>query len=151
MLVFECLVKKDDGGTRILAKNIFSLNDFLQQVKPQEQEFADIKVIKNRKDFSNTNNFLNNSNLNTKTTQEKNPDQSTKIKALEITITNQKSILPLQTILAQKVSINPQEGITIFLLADGKKILLPQKYQLNIKDIFHLQNIPASINIKKIV
>ena len=152
MLVFECLVRKDDGGTRILAKNIFSLDDFLQQVKPQSQEFSDIKVIKNKKDFSNksTNNFFNNSSLKT-TTQEKNLDQPSEktIKALEITITNQKSILPLKTILAQKIAINQQEGTAIFLLADGKKILLPHKYQLNTTDIFRLQNIPAGINIKK--
>ena len=153
MLVFECLVKKDGGGTRILAKNIFSLDNFLQQVKPQAQEFADIKVIKNKKDFSNksTNNFFNNSSLKT-TTQEKNLDQPAEktIKALEITITNQKSILPLKTILAQNISINQQEGIAIFLLADGKKIFLPQKYQLNTADIFRLQNIRAGINIRKI-
>jgi len=151
MLVFECLIKKDDGGTRILAKNIFSLNDFLQQVKPQAQEFADIRVIKNKKDFSNkpTNNSSNNY-INSQPKTEKTLEQQ-QIKALEITIVNQKSILPLKTILAQKTATNQQDAMTIFLIADGKKILLPQKYQLNTTDIFRLQNINNDIIIKKII
>ena len=152
MLVFECLVKKDDGGTRILAKNIFSLNDFLQQVKPQAQEFADIKVIKSKKDFPNkpNSNFSSNTNNFKPTTPEKILETEPAIKALEITIVNQKSILPLKTILSQKTATNQQDAITIFLIADGKKILLPQKYQLNTTDIFRLQNIPAGVVIKKI-
>lgn len=72
------------------------------------------------------------------------------MKALEITIVNQKSILPLKTILSQKTATNQQDAITIFLIADGKKILLPQKYQLNTTDIFRLQNIPAGVVIKKL-
>lgn len=152
MLVFECLVKKDDGGTRILAKNIFSLNDFLQQVKPQAQEFADIKVLKNKKDFPSkpNSNFSNNTNNFKPTTPEKILETEPAIKALEITIVNQKSILPLKTILSQKTATNQQDAITIFLIADGKKILLPQKYQLNTTDIFRLQNIPAGVVVKKI-
>lgn len=152
MLVFECLVKKDDGGTRILAKNIFSLNDFLTQVKPQAQEFADIKVLKNKKDFPSkpNSNFSNNTNNFKPTTPEKILETEPAMKALEITIVNQKSILPLKTILAQKTATNQQDAITIFLIADGKKILLPQKYQLNTTDIFRLQNIPAGVVIKKI-
>lgn len=152
MLVFECLVKKDDGGTRILAKNIFSLNDFLQQVKPQAQEFADIKALKNKKDFPSkpNSNFSNNTNNFKPTTPEKILETEPAIKALEITIVNQKSILPLKTILSQKTATNQQDAITIFLIADGKKILLPQKYQLNTTDIFRLQNIPAGVVIKKI-
>jgi DNA polymerase III alpha subunit len=154
MLVFECLVKKDDGGTRILAKNIFRLNDFLQQIKPQEQEFADIRVIKSKtdnrykKDFSAkpAGNTQNNTFYPTATT----PKEEA-IKALEISISNLKILLPLKTILAQKVSTNSQEGVAIFLLADGKKILLAQKYQLNTTDIFRLQNLSAEIAIKKIV
>jgi DNA polymerase III alpha subunit len=154
MLVFECLVKKDDGGTRILAKNIFRLNDFLQQIKPQEQEFADIRIIKSKtdnrykKDFSAkpTGNTQNNTPYPTATT----PKEEV-IKALEISISNPKILLPLKTILAQKVSANSQEGVAIFLLADSKKILLAQKYQLNTTDIFRLQNLSAEIAIKKIV
>ena len=152
ILVFECLIKKDDGGTRILAKNIFNLNDFLQQVKPQAQEFADIKVIKSKKDFSNKPNssFSSNTNNFKPTTPEKNLATEPVIKALEITIVNEKSILPLKTILAQKTATNQQDAMTIFLIADGKRILLPQKYQLNTTDIFRLQNIPTGVVIKKI-
>ncbi len=154
MLVFECLVKKDDGGTRILAKNIFPLNDFLQQIKPQEQEFADIRVIKSKTDNRYKKDFsakpASNTHSNTPYPTATTPKEEA-IKALEISISNQKILLPLKTILAQKVSTNSQEGVAIFLLADGKKILLAQKYQLNTTDIFRLQNLSAEIAIKKIV
>jgi len=154
MLVFECLVKKDDGGTRILAKNIFRLNDFLQQIKPQEQEFADIRVIKSKTDNRYKKDFsakpAGNTQSNTPYPTATTPKEEA-IKALEISISNLKILLPLKTILAQKVSTNSQEGVAIFLLADGKKILLAQKYQLNTTDIFRLQNLSAEIAIKKIV
>ena len=154
MLVFECLVKKDDGGTRILAKNIFRLNDFLQQIKPQEQEFADIRVIKSKTDNRYKKDFsakpAGNTHSNTPYPTATTPKEEA-IKALEISISNLKILLPLKTILAQKVSTNSQEGVAIFLLADGKKILLAQKYQLNTTDIFRLQNLSAEIAIKKIV
>jgi DNA polymerase III alpha subunit len=56
MIVVECLIKKDEGGSRILAKDVFGLKDFIETNKARDSHFEDIKKQQKR---SNTNNYKN--------------------------------------------------------------------------------------------
>lgn len=68
-VVIECLIRKDEGGTRIMIKSVNTLNDFIKQVKPSDQDFADIKKLPNRKNNFDKNNPKNNAkNINNENT-----------------------------------------------------------------------------------
>lgn len=47
-IVIECLIKKDEGGVRILIREVLKLEDFLKQVPMQKEPFEDIKKQKQR-------------------------------------------------------------------------------------------------------
>ena len=155
-VVIDCLIKKDDGGSRIMAKAVSSWQDFLNKVPESQQEFEDIKIIKKSNNFNkneSTTKTINSANKTsnqhsyktTETAESTSKDQP--IKSLEITIKSQKAILPLKTILAQKIS---DSGIAIFLFADDQKIALANRYNINKSDVFRLQNINTDIAVKVI-
>lgn len=128
-VVIECLIRKDEGGTRVMIKSVTNINDFIKQVKASDQDFADIKKLPNRKnnfdknsannnskEFKNkesNNNFSNNiKQYSTKTVSDnitKEPQNSsflkTEKKVIELTLTiSDKSIInPLKIILEQKI------------------------------------------------
>jgi len=47
-VVIECLIKKDEGGVRILVRDVQKLDDFLKNVPAQKEAFEDIKKQKQR-------------------------------------------------------------------------------------------------------
>lgn len=49
VIALECLVKKDDGGVRILVREVLKLEDFLKNVQPRKEVFEDIVKQKPRK------------------------------------------------------------------------------------------------------
>ncbi len=48
VIVIECLIKKDEGGIRILVREVIKLEDFIKNVKAQAEPFEDIKKQKKR-------------------------------------------------------------------------------------------------------
>jgi DNA polymerase III alpha subunit len=46
----ECLIKKDDGGIRVLVKQVKLIETFLKDVKPESKPFEDIKKQQNKKE-----------------------------------------------------------------------------------------------------
>ncbi len=50
-LVVECLVKKDQGGSRILVKSIERLEDFIKHNHPKKEIYRDIKKQERRGEF----------------------------------------------------------------------------------------------------
>ncbi|MFM7620866.1 MAG: hypothetical protein ACKO47_04600 [Alphaproteobacteria bacterium] len=134
-VVIECLIRKDEGGTRVMIKSVTNINDFIKQVKASDQDFADIKKLPNRKnnfdknsatnnskEFKNkesNNNFSNNTKqYSTKTVSDKitkEPQNSSSLKTekkvieLTLTIADKSIINPLKIILEQKI-VNDQQG-----------------------------------------
>ncbi len=47
-VMIECLIKKDEGGIRILVRDVQKLDDFLKNVPAQKEAFEDIKKQKQR-------------------------------------------------------------------------------------------------------
>ena len=57
MVALECLIKKDDGGTRVLVREVKRLEEFIKNTAARQEEFEDIKKqparnFKERRDFS---------------------------------------------------------------------------------------------------
>ena len=50
-LVVECLVKKDQGGSRLLVKSLTKLEEFINQTIPKKESYRDIKQQEKRTEF----------------------------------------------------------------------------------------------------
>ena len=50
-LVVECLVKKDQGGSRLLVKSLTKLEEFIKQTNPKKESYRDIKRQEKRVEF----------------------------------------------------------------------------------------------------
>jgi DNA polymerase III alpha subunit len=171
-IVIESLIRKDEGGSRIMVKGVFAIDEFINQTKPSEKEFEDIKKLPPRKDFKgqdnkfsnnkNSTNFSNNPAPNYQnkpnknnspasqeipTTQEKNYDK------IEILISDNSAILPLKTVLSQKINIGEKNDgkTTIILIVNDQdkttKIQLASLYKIQELDIFRLKNLHPKIKI----
>lgn len=58
VVVLECLIRKGEGGSRIMIKNVSNLYDFIRITKPSKAPFEDIKKQPNRsanRDFGKKN------------------------------------------------------------------------------------------------
>jgi len=173
VIVIECLIRKDVGGSRIMIKAVSQLSDFIANNKPSENDFADIKKIKIRKnnfEKNNVNNNKPNNSNNYKSAQtpsksdSNHPTSSTqklqnvennqkKIKSLSLTINNKSFIEPLKIILNQKISSEDNEPKTqIFLIAKDKskstKIQLPPIYKIQEIDVIRFKNFNQNLEVE---
>ena len=177
MVALECLIRKDVGGARILIKAVSRLDDFIKNVKPSDNDFADIKKIKIRKNnfekneknnFNNSNKSVPNiSNDSVKYSQSKenknenitesNNKLSDKvdrqIKILKLIIADKSIISALKIILQQKIDSKDKEQVTqIFLIAqDSKKsttFSLPKIYNIKEIDIIRFKNFNKNLKIE---
>ena len=166
-IVVECLIRKDDGGTRIMVKGVFRVDDFIKDVNPSPKEFEDIKKIAVRKfnpNFQKNSNFKNETSKNPSSTNstEKNSTQNNsetlkiekKISQIEIKINDEKALLPLRTVLSQKISTNSEDA-KIILIANRDnqeiKIALASNFKITEIDIFRLKNLHKDLIIKTII
>ena len=174
VIVIECLIRKDVGGSRIMIKAVSRLTDFIANIKPSENDFADIKKIKIRKNNFEKNNLNNNnkpnnssnyksaqipsksaSNHPTPSTQNSQNIESNqkKIKSLFLTINNKSIIDPLKIILNQKISSEDDEQKTqIVLIAKDKskstKIALPLIYKIREIDVIRFKNFNQNLAVE---
>lgn len=167
-IVVECLIKKDDGGNRIMIKGVHPIDDFIKNIKESEKEFEDIKKLAPPKNFNknlNKNSYDNNvkfegnknspqpakaSHNQVLPTTNNNPRTFKHLAKIEIKILDEKAILPLKTVLMQKISVLPNAS-QIFLNVEenGKlfRIELAHKYLLEEIDLFRLKNLNRSLQI----
>ena len=165
-IVVECLIRKDDGGTRIMVKGVFRVDDFIKDTNPAQKEFEDIKKIAVRKfnpNYQKNSNFKNEapktsnqSNSFEKKSSSENVEAvkiERKISQIEIKINDEKALLPLRTVLAQKISNNIEDA-KIILIANRDnqevKIALASNFKIAEIDIFRLKNLHKDLIIKSI-
>lgn len=174
IVAIECLIRKDEGGTRIMIKAVDNIKNFIETTKASDKDFVDIKKLpkKNppKKPYNSTN--TNNNNSNSTTNSDKNiknykstnansssPKTPTKVavstpKIVEklYLIINDKSVIrPLKTILEQKINHSEQNPKIIFKVITKEKtfeINLPQIYKIQEIDIFRLQNFNPNLKIE---
>ena len=165
-IVVECLIRKDDGGTRIMVKGVFRVDDFIKNTNPAQKEFEDIKKIAARKfnpNFQKNSNFKSDSSKNSNQTNSFEKKSSAenieavkterKISQIEIKINDEKALLPLRTVLSQKISNNTEDA-KIILIANRDnqeiKIALAPNFKIVEIDIFRLKNLHKDLIIKSI-
>jgi DNA polymerase III alpha subunit len=159
----ECLIKKDDGGTRILVREVKKLEDFIQNTQAQAADFEDIKKQPAR-NYSRNNN-LNSSYTNPEKksfTQEKTQKfDSEKSAALtkkalskvNIIIKSRDPIFSLKAQLSQHLAPNSLTKTTaVFISVIGNKnitkIELAPKYLLDELDASRLSKIEKVIDVE---
>ena len=167
-IVVECLIKKDDGGNRIMIKGVHPIDDFIKNTKENDKEFEDIKKLAPPKNYNK--NFNKNSHdNNSKFEANKNSSQPAKVNQnqalptindnpkifkhlakIEIKILDEKAILPLKTVLMQKISNLPNASQIFLNVEENGKLIrieLANKYLLEEIDLFRLKNLNRSLQI----
>jgi len=167
VIALECLIKKDDGGVRILIREVKKLEEFIQNTKSQDKDFEDIKKQPAR------NNYNRNANNNAGSFNQ-HPDSSYEPKAqalqkqsesaivkkvlskVEIIIKNRDPLFGIKSFLSQyPAPIGNEKFTKVFLIAaaDKKitKIELPQNYFLDETDISKLRRIEKIIDVESIL
>ncbi len=160
IISLECLIKKDDGGTRILVRDVKKIDDFINSTKAEDRDFEDIKKQhsrnnRNQEKSTKSQNFDGNyaskntqikssQTLETKATQEVLVKKN--ISKIEILVFELAQIHLLKSILNQCTEDhNFSEFYPIILLVSEKqkitKIELPKKYFLTDLEIARLKNI----------
>ena len=146
LIVIECLVKKDDGGTRIITKNITELNYFLKNNEKKDEYYEDIRVIKQRKRYKN-----NDENKEVENIEIKSPEKKKIISKIEIIIKERSPIIALKSFLSQKQSFN--EDITtkvIITILNNKfsKVELAKNYLIDENDVKKIRQINSIIDVE---
>jgi DNA polymerase III alpha subunit len=168
-IFLDCLVRRDEGGIRILVNDLKSLNDFINSTPESTKEFEDIKVKKFRKfnkDFNKDNNSQNgekndqgnnwknnqNSNLNSNNASENKQINPADIyEKVEIEIKDQNAIFSLKAFLSTCLAKDEQEKASEVYIKISQtnqgKILLPKKYIFTNQEISKAKKIQNIINI----
>lgn len=153
VILLECLIKKDDGGVRILIRDVKKLDDFIQNTKAQEKDFEDIKKQPQRNNYNRN----RDSNFSKPESVPNKPAEAAPIKkvfsTIEIFIKSREPLFSIKAFLSQRISGNASEKNTsvIFAIIDGQKITkieLPQKYLLDEFDVSKLKQIAKVVDVK---
>lgn len=160
----ECLIKKDDGGVRILIREVKKLEAFLQNTKAQEKDFEDIKKQSARNNY-NRNSNQNFSRPSGDAKQEffpAKPQQSAQVQVLpvkkvlskvDVIIKSRDPISSIKALLSQLLAPDSATKTTaVFLSIVGEKnitkVELPQKYFLDEADVAKMCRVEKVIDVE---
>lgn len=159
----ECLIKKDDGGTRILIRDVKKLEEFIQNTQAQTKDFEDIKKQPARNfNRNNNSNFSRPSGDKPAFAQAK-PQQveaqkdvaPTKkvLSKVDVIIKSRDPIFSIKAQLSQCLALDASAKTTaVFLSIVGEKnitkVELPQKYCLDELDVSRLRRIEKVIDVE---
>ncbi len=153
----ECLIKKDDGGVRILIRDVKKLEDFLQNTKAQEKDFEDIKKQPARNNYNrnNNSNFSRPNQESAKAAPQQvaaAPVKKTLAK-VDIIIKSRDPVFGIKAQLSQCLApANAEKTTAVFLSIVGEKnitkVELPQKYCLDEVDVSKLRRIEKVIDVE---
>ncbi len=172
-VVIECLIKKDDGGVRILIRDVQKLVDFIKNVKAAKEPFEDIKKQPqlrfgggwgyNKGGENNYNNGGENSSSNNfaKATpavdhykQKLEKLEAKKIfSEVQIFVKERDPILTAKTVLSQLLAPASfaKKTKVIFVVEMGDKkanVALPENYLLDEADLARLRAIDKVIEVR---
>lgn len=170
MIALECLIRKDDGGIRILVRDVKKLEDFIRITPAKNEDFEDIKQQPQRREYSNRDRGENSSwkNNSEKKSFEKKPAttqdvsyqdhiESFKTKkvfsSVQIILKERDAVMTSKSLLSQRVAPKDFEKFTrvyFVVLNDGKvtKIELPEKYLLDNADVARIRGLEKIIDVE---
>ncbi|MBU6140558.1 MAG: hypothetical protein KGP29_03245 [Proteobacteria bacterium] len=144
-VALDCLIRKDEGGIRVLVQNVKKLEDFIKNTEAAKEDFEDIKQQTIRPRL--------NSSYKAKSPEPKKvkviesppsaiPQKEKIPTEIEIQITKREQILTLKSLLSERVaSESEKDGTKIYFISDGKRILLPQRFLLSEIDLLRIKNL----------
>ncbi len=167
VIALECLVKKDEGGIRILVRNVKKLDDFIKYTIAKAEPFEDIQKQKQRQFRRDDGQAKSGEAVAGAKPQNKEyvkkewpkkdypkKDSGAEFQALrmvelrnkiifsqiKIVINNREAILSIKPFLSQKLAPENFENTTkVFLVVDKNEVSLPQKYLLDEADISRIR------------
>jgi DNA polymerase III alpha subunit len=163
----ECLIKKDEGGTRILVRSVTHIDNYIKNTIAKEQNFIDIKkqpVKKNKNNFTNNSNQKTSAQANLQSSSHSSSNKNNspniivenekkRIKALELVITNSEIIKPLKIIIDQKIT-DDQDQVEIYFMVKNQdqetKIKLANTYKIKDSDLIRFRNFSKNLTINVI-
>lgn len=174
MIQMDCLIKKDDGGTRILVRDVRKLEDFIKYTTARDEDFEDIKKQPARnKNFKSGQRGFNGSSGESlgyekksaapiakaqdeqKAYQEKVELLKTKkiFSSVQIIIKERDCVLNIKALLSQRIApANFEKFSKVYfsIMRGGRvfKVELPGKYLLDNADISRLQVIDKVIDVE---
>jgi DNA polymerase III alpha subunit len=171
VISLECLVKKDEGGVRILIREVKKLEEFLATTKAQDKDFEDIKKQPARnynRNNSSNNNYSGNSNGAANFVRRPAPESVSANKEVEaapakkplskvdIIIKTRDPIFGVKSFLSQCLAPTDAQKFStvIFSIAGDKKITkveLSQKYLLDETDVSRLRRIEKIIDVESVL
>ncbi len=165
-IAMECLIRSDEGGVRILVRDVKRFEEFMQNTKAQEKDFEDIKkqnTYPNRGQRRSTNQTsiaetesiskTLNKNYSSPSLQQISAAPEKNFSRVEIIIRHPNPIPTIRLMLAQRLANKDaatfSEVFFSVIKDDGiDKIKLPQKYSLTKNDILALRNTNMVIDVE---
>lgn len=158
-IALECLIKKDEGGVRILVRDVKKLDDFINSTKAQEKDFEDIKKQQSRNYNNNRNQQSSNQNQPAKA-----PTPPTALVApvpqirkiltkIEIIIKNRDPVYNIKALLSQRQSLDATQKSTrvFFAIMDNQKVTkveLPVTYLIDNNDVMRFKSISGVVDVE---
>ena len=170
MIMLECLIRKDEGGIRIMIRDVKKLEDFIRTTPAKDEDFEDIKQQPARREYNrgvgDSNNWKNNSE---KKTFEKKPDPSSEgplqqdrvealkakkiVSSVQIILKERDAVIGAKSLLTQRVAPKDFDKFTrvyFVVMRGGKvtKVELDEKYLIDNADIIRLKSISGVIDVE---
>ncbi|MFT6105897.1 MAG: DNA polymerase-3 subunit alpha [Rickettsiales bacterium] len=157
-LVVECLIRKDDGGSRLLVKTIESLEDFIQNNAPKKEAYKDIRLQEKRGKFDWKNRKkektdVNNDSIIQEMAHKKKIELLRSKKIIDqvtVKVSNRQSILNIKSFLSQRTAPDDFEKFSkVYFLIDSPageqvRIAVEGKYLIDDIDQGKLEIISAA-------
>ena len=152
LIVMECLIRRDDGGIRILVREISKLEDFIKNVKARKEPFEDIKIIK-QSNQRKTNDYPKEKAKEKEVAIEQPKKLKNNLAEVEIFIKERESIFSIKSFLSQLGAQDDDKKTTkvkIVVIDGGKitKIELPKNYALDQIDVDRLRKIEKIFDVE---
>lgn len=152
-VLISCMVRKDEGGIRILARNLENLENFITNTQEEDEEFEDIKKNKIKKRSYNNQGDSNSSQGKSGWKKKEKSDSAPSARATPVivdsefaivvlTVNDRNSIHEIKSFLSvRRAKKHAQKTTKIVFVVGGKKIELPDEYIITKNDKRKLENI----------
>ncbi len=156
-VALECLIRKDEGGVRILVRDVKKMDDFIRNTQAQEKDFEDIKKQPARSNYKNRD-----SNRDNKFNRESSapiilsPIVEKKIfSAIEIEIKTLDSLPVIKALLSrvQTEDGSKKSSKVFFVIQQNEKISkveLPQKYLFGEAEVLKIKHAFGVVDVRVI-
>jgi DNA polymerase III alpha subunit len=157
-VALECLVRKDEGGVRILVRDVKKMDDFIRNTQAQEKDFEDIKKQPARPNYKNRDSSRDNKfNRESSAPIILSPIVEKKIfSAIEIEIKTLDSLSVIKALLSkvQAEDDSKKSSKVFFVIRQNEKISkveLPQKYLLGEAEVLKIKHAFAVVDVRVVL